>query len=376
MFEKIVKMKKLIILFSFLSILMACGSDNDPEVSRDNFNRKVMLENWADNIIIPAYENMNTHVETMKVASNTFIETPNEGNLSSLRQAWLDSYMAWQSVDMFEIGRAEQITLRNFINVYPLDLEGMQQSLLAGNYDLSLINRQDEQGFSALDFLLYGLATSDAEIVAFYTDTVNGAKYKTYMSDVIDRMQILTGDVLSDWKSGYRETFISRDGSSGTESVNSLINDYVFYYEKYLRAGKIGIPAGVFSGGTLNDRVEARFRGDVSKVLFLNALDATQDFFNGIYFNGEGEGVSLNDYLNDLNSIKETEDLSTLINSQFDVIRNMAGNLSDNLGEQVGTNNMLMLETYDELQKSVVLMKVDMLQALNVKVDYVDADGD
>ncbi len=355
---------------------MACGSDNDPEVSRDNFNRKVMLENWADNIIIPAYENMNTHVETMKVASNTFIETPNEGNLSSLRQAWLDSYMAWQSVDMFEIGRAEQITLRNFINVYPLDLEGMQQSLLAGNYDLSLINRQDEQGFSALDFLLYGLATSDAEIVAFYTDTVNGAKYKTYMSDVIDRMQILTGDVLSDWKSGYRETFISRDGSSGTESVNSLINDYVFYYEKYLRAGKIGIPAGVFSGGTLNDRVEARFRGDVSKVLFLNALDATQDFFNGIYFNGEGEGVSLNDYLNDLNSIKETEDLSTLINSQFDVIRNMAGNLSDNLGEQVGTNNMLMLETYDELQKSVVLMKVDMLQALNVKVDYVDADGD
>jgi hypothetical protein len=35
-----------------------------------------------------------------------------------------------------------------------------------------------------------------------------------------------------------------------------------------------------------------------------------------------------------------------------------------------------MLLTYDELQKNVVLMKVDMLQAMNVSVDYVDADGD
>ena len=35
-----------------------------------------------------------------------------------------------------------------------------------------------------------------------------------------------------------------------------------------------------------------------------------------------------------------------------------------------------MLETYDELQKAVVLLKVDMLQVLNIKVDFVDADGD
>lgn len=375
-FNKTVKMKKIITLFGFLSILMSCGSDNDPGVSGDNFNRKVMLENWADNIIIPAYENMNTKIEAMKTASNVFIDSPSEENLSSLRVTWLEAYMAWQSVDMFEIGKAEQITLRNFMNVYPLDADGMQQSLLAGDYDLSLINRQDEQGFSALDFLLHGLATSDTEIIAFYTDAVDGAKYKAYMSDVIDRMQMLASSVLNDWENGYRDTFISRDGSSGTESVNSLINDYMFYYEKFLRAGKIGIPAGVFSGSVLSDRVEARFRGDVSKALFLQSLDATQDFFNGVHFDGQGDGVSLKDYLDELNSMKETEDLSTLINNQFDLARTTANNLSDNLGNQVETDNTLMLQTYDELQKNVVLLKVDMLQALNVKVDFVDADGD
>ena len=35
-----------------------------------------------------------------------------------------------------------------------------------------------------------------------------------------------------------------------------------------------------------------------------------------------------------------------------------------------------MLEAYDKIQAAVVLMKVDMLQALNINVDYVDADGD
>ena len=35
-----------------------------------------------------------------------------------------------------------------------------------------------------------------------------------------------------------------------------------------------------------------------------------------------------------------------------------------------------MTKAYDELQKVVVLLKVSMLQAFNVNVDYVDADGD
>ena len=35
-----------------------------------------------------------------------------------------------------------------------------------------------------------------------------------------------------------------------------------------------------------------------------------------------------------------------------------------------------MLLTYDAIQSTVILLKVDMLQKLNVSVDYADADGD
>jgi hypothetical protein len=39
-------------------------------------------------------------------------------------------------------------------------------------------------------------------------------------------------------------------------------------------------------------------------------------------------------------------------------------------------DNLPMLDTYDELQDVVVLLKVNMLYSLNITVDYADSDGD
>ena len=152
--------------------------------------------------------------------------------------------------------------------------------------------------------------------------------------------------------------------SSATASLNKLANDFVFYYEKALRAGKIGIPAGVFSGSPLKDKVEARYHGEASKGLFLESLNATQDFFNGKEFKGAASGKSkekgLNGYLEYLKSEKAGKSLAKLINDQFDAARKSAVNLMDNLSKQVATDNSKMLQTYDALQKNVVSMKTDM----------------
>ena len=155
-----------------------------------------------------------------------------------------------------------------------------------------------------------------------------------------------------------------------------MVNDYIFYYEKALRAGKIGIPAGVFSGSPLSNRVEAFHSRDFSKELFMEALDAAQNFFNGIHFGSEQRGESLYSYLEFMETTKNGENLAVLINGQFENARREAESLNNNLSEQVETNNTQMLTTYDELQQNVVFLKVDMLQALNISVDYVDADGD
>ena len=342
----------------------------------EEFTRVTMLANWADNIIIPAFEALVNNMDSLSLEAKKFTENPNQENLINLKQSWLNAYLTWQTVAMFDIGKAEEITLRNFINVYPLDAQGMTTTLLAGDYDLTSVNRQDEQGFSALDYLLHGLGNSDEEIIAFYTDDTNGLKYKTFLTDIVDRMHSLTSIVLADWKESYRDEFIERDGNAATESVNSMINDYIYYYEKFLRAGKVGIPAGVFSNTPLSDRVEAKYRGNVSKELLIKALHSAQDFFNGVHFSQEDSGMSLNGWINDLEASGETNNIDSLINNQFGLIHSQLENLNSDLGQQVEADNIKMLETYDILQKNVIFMKVDMLQLLDITVDYVDADGD
>ena len=73
---------------------------------------------------------------------------------------------------------------------------------------------------------------------------------------------------------------------------------------------------------------------------------------------------------------EETNNLNEQINDNFDLVRTQLDNLSDNFEIQVESYNLSMLQTYDMIQENVVLMKVDMLQLFDIKVDYIDADGD
>ncbi len=353
-------------------LMKGCNSDDGSVDQVDNFDREAMLTNWADNIIIPSYEAYVKDLNFLGGIVLSFTDAPNVEGLIELRSAWLNAYISWQRVSMFEIGKAEELTLRNYTNVYPVNVEDMLQSIETGQYDLSSVNKQDEQGFPALDFLINGLDESDQAIVQAFQDE----NYQKYLIDLVARMYLLSEEVLINWKEGYRDSFVNSDGSDATSSVNKLVNDLVFYYEKSLRAGKIGIPAGVFSGAPLSDRVEALYSQGNSKVLFLTALQAFQDFINGVHFNSNDSGESLTSYMDFLNTIKEEGDLSLIINNQFDLIREAAEELDNDFEKQINSDNTKMLSTYDQLQVNVVNMKVDMMQALNIKVDFVDADGD
>jgi len=372
------KFLKLSLFFAILAVaITACSSDSDgPEETVDTFDRSAMLANWADNIVIPAYSSFNSKVVEMEAATMAFNETPTVENLQSLRSVWQDAYISFQNVSMFEIGKAEELRFRNRLNVYPTNAAQIEDFIATGNYDFALPSTIDKQGFPAFDYMLNGLAETDAEIVTFYTSNPNAEGYKNYLIDLSQTISSLTNEVLTSWTGGYRDTFVANSSSSASGAVDKLTNDYIFYFEKALRAGKIGIPAGVFSNGTLPQNVEAFYKKDISKELLLEAINASVDFFNGKSFNGNTTGPGFKAYLDYLNTIKNGENLSALINSQFTISKNKANELNSNFVQQIENDNSKMLATYDELQRIVILLKVDMVQALDVSIDYVDADGD
>ncbi len=372
------KYLKLGSFFLVIALLAAaCSSDNDnPTESEDSFDRGSMLANWADNIIIPAYSSFNSKASILKTKTSEFTTTPTVENLQAVRSAWKDAYLSFQNVSMFEIGKAEELRFRNRLNVYPTNVSEIENFIADGTYNFELPSTIDKQGFPALDYMLNGLEETDTEIVAFYTSNTNAEGYKNYLQTLSETIASLSNEVLTSWTGGYRDVFVANTSSSASGAVDKLTNDYIFYFEKALRAGKVGIPAGVFSNGTLPQNVEAFYKKDISKELLMEALDASRDFFNGKSFDGNSNGPGFKTYLDYLNTIKNGANLSTLINDQFTVAKNKSNELNANFVQQIEADNSKMLNSYNELQRIVILLKVDMIQALDVSIDYVDADGD
>jgi len=369
-------MKRLLLFSLTVLFLWSCSDSSTSGLNEDDFDREAILINWADNIILPAFNDFSSSTESLQTAAQQFSDDPTQQTLDNMRGEWLESYKTWQHVSMFEMGQAMDLRYRDNLNIYPTDTEEITDNIQEGAYNLELPSLNNSQGFPALDYLLFGLGESDEAILTFYTTHENAAAYKTYVTDLATRINTLTDSVYEDWTTGFRDEFVSNTGNGANSSLDMMVNDYIFHYEKNLRAGKIGIPAGVFSGTPLDGHVEGYYSEIYSKSLLLESIDAAQNFFNGKHFGSETTGESLRSYLQYLDTMKDGSSLANLIDSQFEEARLEAQDLNNDLSAQVESDNSKMLSAYEALQRNVVYLKVDMLQALNINVDYVDADGD
>ena len=365
--------KRYIALLTVLIVAFSCSSsDNGPSGNTDNFDRSTLLANIADNMAKPVFADLKAKLEDLKAKFDSFNTTPNTLTFSEVKTSWYEAYKVWQYAAIFEIGKAEELQFVNHFNIYPITVADVDNNIASGTYDLNSTNFHDAQGFPALDYLFFGVAATESDIVAKYTTDANAVNYRKYVYDIIAKMTDIATQISDDWNGAYRNDFVSNSGNTASSALNKFVNDFIFNYEKRLRANKFGIPVGNFSTTPLPEKVEAFYAKQYSRDLALESLSAVDGVFSGIAYGGTTSGASFQTYLNSLN--KAT--LATSITNQFESARTQISSLSPNLYEQINTNNQQALMAYDELQKAVVLLKVDMLQAFNISVDFVDADGD
>ena len=380
-------MKKLISLKVILLslILINCTSDSETndvieetelniEVKKSEFDRLSMLTFWADSIIIPSIDSFYIELNSLNEHVSSFSVNPNPSTLTQLRDQWLTTYKKWQYVEMFDLGVAEEVYFKNRMNIFPANTIRIENNISNLGFNLDDSANFTSQGFTALDYLLFGIAPNDDAIIAKFSDS--SLNYNSYLAAITSKMIELTLSVKSEWEGSYRDSFIQSTDNTATSSINIMLNNFVFYFEKGYRANKFGIPAGVFSGGPLPDRIEA-YNGEIySQILALEATTAIENFFNGVAYNDPNTtGLSIKNYL-DFIETDVSDKLSTRINNQIQTAKNKIKELNTNFKQQIEENNTEMLLTYDAIQTAVVLFKVDMLQKLNISIDYADADGD
>lgn len=370
------------IVLGVVTLLAGCDANNGEPSPADNAkDRAVILSHLADNIIIPSYEEFRDAFDVMLEKTHAFGSSPDEASLGALRQAWVNAYLGWQNVELFEFGPADRYTLRNFFNIYPADVSGIIANINDPSANLDVPASYARQGFPALDYLLNGVGADDASIIAAYTTDADAAKRIEYVNRIVSRMNTLLTNVVNDWNGSYRDTFVSKTGLDIGSSTGLVVNSYVLYYERYIRSGKIGIPSGAALGSTgaaHPERVEAFYKGDISGPLAKIAHAAAKRFFNGVAAGTETTGPSLKTYLDALGARDDSSEtlLSELINDQFDVIASKLDQLSPDYYQQIQTANDEMADTYGEMQKLVRMLKVDMTSAMSVTITYTDNDGD
>jgi hypothetical protein len=363
------------------SFIYACSSGDKSNVAEPDLNkdRKEILVHLADNVIIPSYTKFKEKFDVMSAKSQSFVSTPNVTTLTEYRQAWVDAYNEWQKVEVFDFGPANRNAIRGSYNIYPTNVQGIARYINDPSESLEVVGSYDKQGFPALDYLLNGVGTTDAEIVAWYQAPTDGPKRLAFIKRINSHMDQLITKVILEWRGGYYSDFTTKTGTDIGSPMGEMVNNFVLHYERYIRSGKFGIPSGAMLNGVVAaDKVEAFYKKDISKTLAQVAHQSAIDFFNGKNIKTGENGPSFRSYLDALNAKDKTSGkyLSEIINTQFSASQNKMNGLLPNLNQQVLTNNQLMKDVYTDLQVAVRMLKVDMTSAMSITITYTDNDGD
>lgn len=373
---------KIVVACFLVGIIWACSGNStksDPEPDKRTTDRKAVLIHLADNIIIPAYANFKPKLDAMITKSQAFSAKPDATTLGEFRKAWVEAYTEWQKVELFDVGPANKTAIRNYYNIYPANVAGINEYIADPTTNLEVASSYDKQGFPALDYLLNGTGTTDSEIVSFYTSSTDGAKRLAYIKRITDHMSSLLIKVVSDWNGTYRDEFTTKTGLDIGSPMGELVNGFVLHYERYIRSGKFGIPSGAMLNGVIApNKVEAFYKKDISKTLALTAHQAVIDLFNGNNIKSGASDPSFKTYLDGLGAKDSAtgKTLSEIINAQFEVVNQKINALKPGIYEEVKTNNAAVVQVYAEMQKAVRMLKVDMTAAMSIVITYTDNDGD
>jgi predicted lipoprotein len=341
-----------------------------------NYNREVMLTNMANGYIKPAYSAYTTQVSNLKTSITTFNSSLAVADLQLLRAEWENTLLIWQDVAFLEFGPAGNISLRAQTNVYPVDTSLINSNIASGTYNLQIGTNFVAKGFQAIDYLLNGIASSDAAIATYYTNTPNA---RTYLLDLVNELEQNAISTNGQWQGSYSTSFIANSASNAQGSaVSDVVNSLNLHYEAYMRKGKIGLPAGVFNGFSMlpmPGHVEALYHNQ-SLVYVYRSLSSLQNFINGRNYVSNANGEGLDDYLVFVSAQSAGQPMQTVIDNQFSEIQVELGNISDPLSNEVTTNTQGVVDLYQKMQQMVPLLKIEMTNALEVLITYQDNDGD
>ena len=359
---------KHLVPFVLAALLGWTGCDPDeapagPGACTSALSQETLLAATADNVILPAYENLQLATAALQAAKAAFLDQPDKERLATLRAAHDAAYESWQAAEPFQFGPADEWFLRSSFNNFPLDQAAFDRQLNGDGFDFGGPDNYDK-GLPALDYLLYHKGSVPATVD--YLQTTPNAL--SFLEAQVDDLQRRASAVLTAWREGYREQFVANTGTAAGTGLSLLINRLNAHYESIKRE-RLGIPAGVLTIGIANPtRVEA-YHSDRSLLLAERALLASRQLYTG------GTGAGMDDYLSELDN-PEAAALNKEILDRYEAALTAVRSLDGSLSELVETEQAAVTEAYAEVTRQLVYTKTDLPALTCVSITYIDNPSD
>lgn len=355
-----------------ITFYISCSKKSNPndDKAANGFDKAAMLTNYADKLIIPAYEQTQQKLTGLQTAVNVFLATPNTTTQTALKTVFKDTYLQIERISVLEFGPSRNNSLIGFMNTLPAntmkkvgektDLAIMEENITGGSWDLAQNSAVHQQGFPALDYLFFSNGA-----IAKFTDA-NSANRKKYVQDILNRVKSLLDQTLSTWKNTYRGQFISNTQSNSGSPISYMLNQFAYEMDM-LKGPRIGWPFGTQSGGVQFPELCEGYYSGLSLDLAIENMNSLKNMFTG---GNNGKGIS------DLLVALGNTQLKDEILNQFNVVDVKLKAIPAPLSSALVNNKLAIEDANKEIQLLLRLIKTDAVSKLGVQISYVDNDGD
>lgn len=369
--------KKILIVFSALLIITSSLfiSCDDKGVTEDRYQieyyRTAQLKNIYNNGIVTLTDTFGQEVIQLKESINNLKQTTTLNNLVSAQNNWKDVMKTWKQLELYNLGAIQNSFIHFEINRWETNTSLINDYINGSdaiNETYVESKGSSAKGLSAIEFLLFS-SEDNQTVLNTLTTALNSQRRLDYLLALSENLEKKETKLKTLWTNS-EGTFLNslQNGISGSQ--NQLTNAMVSLIEEIV-ISKLGKPLGEKTGGTISINSLEAYRSGFSLEIINQHLIALEKCYSG-NFKQNSIKWGYDNYLDLIGSIT----LNEKINTAFANCKLKIEAIKNPLREELINNKQNVAELRSSFTNLLVLIKVDLANAIGSTITISDNDGD
>jgi uncharacterized protein len=350
-------------LLGLAGLFWACQPGTEPVAT--GFDRRAMLRHYADNLVKPAFTDLQTKTAALEAAVLALTAAPDAAKLTATQTAWLAAYESFLQTNAYNIGPTGEDGLRKAlveeVGTFPVSASKIEAVVVAGTFNFADFNR-DSRGLTAVEYLLFDPVGGNTAVLT----KLQAANRRAFLTAVVADVKKRVGEAVTGWNT-YADTFVASTGTDAGSSTAVLYNEFVKSFEA-LKNFKVQLPLGKRPGQTAPEptKAEGYYSGQTVRFWKIQ-MTAVENNWHGRNRTGQ-DGPGFREYLE---AVEGGPALITATETQVRAVRTVLDPIPV---EQSFPATLETLST--ELQKQTRFYKSDMSSLLGIAITFSSGDGD